>query len=141
MIELANSLVARSVLGKGLLSPLEIDPGHLDFKRVEGAENVKACIIDLITTRVGERLMNEDIGTLLPDALFENREGILDILPIQLVEVITRFEPRVAQVQAIAKPFGETGVNVELSWVLRSTGRRENLVWPFYLNTTDGLAA
>lgn len=141
IITLANSLVERSVLGIGLASPLTPDDTIGDWQRLEGADNVKACIIDLISTRVGERLMFEDIGTTIPELVFESVEGVLDILPFQLVEVIKRYEPRVIRVACTAEAFSTDkgdGVNAKLSWTLRSTGKRDNLVWPFYLEPPEG---
>ncbi len=132
-LELANSLVEREPLGRGLASPLSIDPVTKDFRRLEGPDKEKQGIIDLLTTRVGERVMNEDFGTRLPPLLFENADGLVEVLPVHVVEAINRFEPRVRNPKAKAAVIGNTTIKVEVSWELRTSGRRESLVYPFYL--------
>ncbi len=137
-LQLANTLIERAALGKGLKSPISIDPFTKDFETTEGADNVKQCVIDLITTRVGERVMNEDFGTHLPPLLFENIDGLIDILPVHVIEVLTRFEPRIFDVQARAVRYAETTINLQISWTVKATGRRDNLTYPFYTEPLEG---
>ncbi len=134
-IILANSLLEVAVLGKGLKSPLQTDSGTGDFVRVDGSENVKMCILDLITTRIGERLMNEDIGTLTMDSLFESQQAVVDIVPHQIVDAIRRYETRVTRVSARGIPVGKDTVDINVEWVLRSSGRADGTVYPYYLNS------
>lgn len=133
-VELANSLTNVGVLGKGLKSPLTNDPGNGDFETVSGADNVRQCLKDLLLTRVGERVMNEDFGTRIPDALFDDRAGIIDVIPLQIVEAVQRYEPRISNVSVTAAPYQENGVLIRVTYRLRSTGRRDNLVYPLYLS-------
>ena len=141
-LRLANTLVQNQVLGKGLAFPMREDPTNGDFLGVAGADNVKQCIIDLITTRVGERLMNEDLGTEIADSVFESQQAVIDILPLRVREAINQFEPRVQSVTASAVPFsldnGLRGVKLNVSWVLRSGGGRDSLVYPYYLEPAEG---
>lgn len=141
-LQLANVLIERAAFGKGLKSPLEQSKYTGDFVRLEEADNVRQCVLDLISTRVGERVMNEDLGSEFPPLLFENASGLVDILPVHAREVITRFEPRVRDVTARAQQFGSVatgfGVNVFIAYTLRSIGRRDNLVYPFYLEPPEG---
>ena len=138
-LELANSLVEREPLGRGLASPLSIDPVTKDFRRLEGPDNVKQCIIDLLTTQVGERVMNEDFGTRLPPLLFENADGLVDVIPVHVVEAISRFEPRVRNPKARATVIGNSTIQVQISWEIRTSGRRENMTYPFYLQPEGNL--
>jgi phage baseplate assembly protein W len=133
-LELANQLVDVASLGKGFASPLCQDDATGDFKTVEGHENVRVCIRDLITTRIGTRVMNEDIGTEVLSLLFENIKGVVDILPFHLKEAIERHEPRVRDVQVRAQQQGDTAVEAYVSWVVRSTNRRDSLVHLFSIS-------
>jgi len=133
----SNPLLEIEILGKGLKSPLEMNSYVGDFATVEGVDNVAQCIRDLIETRVGDRVMNEDYGTLPSDMLFESQEAIIDIVPFRIIEAIRRFEPRVANVTASATPFSVNdshGVNILVQWYLRATGKQGNLVYPYYLD-------
>lgn len=135
---LANSVVEQASLGRGLKSPLEEDPLTGDFKTLVGPDNVKQCIIDLILTRVGERVMNEDLGTELPSLIFETTDGVVDVLPLKVIDVIRRHEPRVTRVTAkayVEELNGSATVVLDLSWVVKATGRPDNLVYPFYTDS------
>jgi phage baseplate assembly protein W len=130
-LTLSNSLLERSYLGKGLASPLSRDPATGGMKVNEGEDNIAACIVDILTTRVGERVGREDFGTELPPMLFESITGILDVLPVHAVSAITRQEPRVKKVAAKAERSGETGVILRVSYVVKATGQTKNLVVPY----------
>jgi phage baseplate assembly protein W len=137
-VELANKLLARATLGKGLASPLTVDPATGDFKKVSEEENVANCILDLILTRVGERVMNEDIGNEMPQILFDNIDGAEDILPIHVIDVIRRYEPRVRDVAARVSREGDTKLVLSVGWILKATGQPGNVVYPFYAQGSEG---
>lgn len=137
-ITLANSIVNQSFLGKGLKSPLTVDPATKDFSKVQGSENIKQCVLDLIMTSVGERVMNEDIGASVNEMLFMDVVAVADILPVRIIETINRYEPRVTDVVATAEITGETQVDVHVSWKLKSTGSKDSLVYPFYVEPAQG---
>lgn len=119
--------------GRGLAWPLRVDPATGGLATVSGEANVLTCIRALLSTRVGERVMSEDVGIVLPDLLFENRQGVMDILPLRIIDCLNRFEPRIYRVQAKAVPFEPNGINCHVGWVLRSTGSPSNLTYPYYL--------
>lgn len=131
VLRLANTsaLLERASLGSDIRFPLVVDKSTGDLATVDGDESIQQSIMGIISTVVGERVMNEDIGTTVPLQLFEDPVGVADVLPPQVVEAIRRFEPRVVDVQARAQPFkGETeGVRVHVSWRVRGTSRRGSL--------------
>jgi phage baseplate assembly protein W len=136
-LTLSNTLLDQQVLGIGLASPLVTDSYTKDFLGVSGEDNVTQCIEDLLGTRVGERVMNEDLGTLFPQALFENSTGLLKVLPVQAMQAITMFEPRVKNVKSSATIEGNV-IYVDVSWTVKATGARGNYVYPFYLQNNSG---
>jgi phage baseplate assembly protein W len=136
MLVLANQVLQPAAFGKGLAFPLQIDPVTQDFKRSSGEENVRQCLMCLISTPIGSRVMAEDVGIDLMGILFENVVGACDILPHRIREAIERYEPRVAKTVVTASPLpanGAKGVGARIEYVYRATGRRDNLVWPYYL--------
>jgi phage baseplate assembly protein W len=135
---LANALFAEEQLGKGLRSPLVTKTNAGDFEGVSGEENLDQCLLDLVMTRVGERLMNEDLGSQMPAMLFENAAGVVDSLPYHATEVIKRFEPRVTNVAARARQTEPHVVELTISYTVRATGEVRNLVYPFYLQPSEG---
>lgn len=132
-LRLANNLEDRPALGKGLRSPLWRDPATGGFQAANAEDNVKACIADLVNTEIGERLMNEDFGTIIPRALFESMQVAIDVLPVNIREAIVLYEPRVTDVRCSAVAQDETAVRVDVSWTVRATGRSGSLVFPYYL--------
>jgi phage baseplate assembly protein W len=139
VLKLANSLIERAALGRGVKFPLTIDVGTNDFEMVEYEEAIKESLFWLISTRVGERVMNEDIGTLVSESLFSDIEAVADVLPFQLAEAIARHEPRVTDVKMKVERTALTELRITITWVVRATGRRDSLVYPYYTEPTGGV--
>lgn len=133
---LANDILLRPTLGTGIVLPATRDAATGRLKTESGEDNVLMCILNLLDTVVGERVMNEDVGTTANLSLFEEVESLLDVLPIQFKEVIERHEPRVYRVITRAErlPNDGQGVIVHLSWRYRSTGSSGNMVYPYNLS-------
>ena len=93
-------------------------------------------------TRLGERVMRSDFGCAAPNYLFApGSEQFQQLLEASVQEAITQWEPRVDvddDVSAEANPDDETQVTVTVSCRVRATNTRLNLVYPYYLNTTEG---
>ena len=140
VLTLANSLIDRDTLGSGVHFPLTIDPATRDFKKVAYEENVKECIFWLLAVRVGERVMNEDVGTLIQGGLFKNIEALQSVLPHQIADAIATYEPRVTNVKIQTERTGQTELRITVTWTVRATGRRDNLVYPYFTDppTTGG---
>lgn len=139
VLQLANGLIDREALGKGIHFPLTVDPATNDFKMVEAEEAIKESLFWLISTRVGERVMNEDLGTLVSESLFADIEAVQDVLPFQLAEAIARHEPRVTDVKMKTERTGLTELRITITWVVRATGRRDSLVYPYYTEPSGGV--
>lgn len=124
----AEDILDTQVLGRGLKAPIELDETTGNFATVEGDENLLQCIRDLLMTAVGERVMNEDFGTIVPRITFSNIEGVLDILPLRITEALQRYEPRIAKVHVKARKDGQSRVVCDISYVIKSTNTRSNQV-------------
>jgi len=138
LLSLANSLLDRDTLGKSPKLPLTTDPATGMFQIASDEDEVKESIILLLDTRIGERVMAEDVGTLISQALFSNIEALRDILPGQIVEAISNFEPRVENVRATSQQTGPTELRVTVTWVVSATGRADSLIYPFYTEPPAG---
>jgi phage baseplate assembly protein W len=135
---LANYLLEQEVLGQGLATPLVSDPLTGDFQTINGEDNVTQCILDLLLTRPGERLMFEDFGTSIPSSLFANKPALMQVLPIQVTQAINQFESRVTNVSATAIDAGPTAVQITVTWIVKATGTPGSLVYPIYLQPAAG---
>jgi len=139
-ITFASEVIDQSVLGVGLRYPIIEDRGTGDLKVVSGHDNVISCITFLLEHRVGEKLMDEDRGTLIASLIGQN-PGTEDVIRSGVKEAIERFEPRVKDVRVtLTKLSGNTlGYNVAISWKYRGSNTRGNMVYPFMLDSSEGL--
>lgn len=125
----------RDVLGRGVRFPFR--PGVTGgFAYVEGNEVVAQSIRLILSTLVGERQMRFRFGSELPRLVFEPITGatlarIEDAARTALVEQEPRI--RLVNVSASADPDESSKVLLSIEYVILATSRRENLVFPFYL--------
>lgn len=122
MLMLGNKVVDTAALGIGLAFPLREDPATGDFRRASGETNVVMCVKGLVLTRLGERVMAEDVGVEVSGQLFEPQPGALDALPVQLATALLRHEPRLLQPQITVRAEG-TATVATIKARIRATGQ------------------
>ncbi|MBU2714490.1 GPW/gp25 family protein, partial [Zooshikella harenae] len=62
---------------------------------LSGIDHLKQSITDILTTRIGTRVMRRDYGSRLPDLIDEPLNGALRLeLIAATAEALTRWEPR-----------------------------------------------
>lgn len=137
---MSDAPFVRDFLGKGLAFPLEEDPETGDFKRVEDAENIRQCLLQLVLTARFERVMRAAFGSVIPELLFEDAPVARDLIVTDLRTAIERFEPRVVLTQdPVARIDQENstretiGLRIAIRYRIRATNTVHNLVFPFYL--------
>jgi phage baseplate assembly protein W len=127
--------MSEDFLGTGWRFPVVPDAaGGLGYAR--GEESIEHCLLVLLQTAVGERVMRPDLGTRAPQLVFApGSTQNLRLLETSIREAVRDFEPRVdlEDVQAEATPADETLVTVSITYRIRRTNTRANLVFPFYL--------
>jgi phage baseplate assembly protein W len=133
--------MAESFLGTGWKFPIMPDrTGSLGY--VEGDANVEQSLHILLMTELGERVMRSDFGTQAPRLVFSpGSVQYLRLLENTVREAVRDWEPRIdlTQVLAEADVRDESKVNVSISYTVRRTNTRNNLVFPFYLGTVREL--
>lgn len=127
--------MGKEFIGKGWKFPIVPDAtGALAWS--EGDDNVEHSLRVLLLTRVGERVMRRDFGSRLGEMVFRpGSEQNLRAIEREVRATIARWEPRVEvlDVRAEAEADDATHVTVSLSYRVRRTNTRDNLVFPFYL--------
>ena len=134
--------MSEDFLGTGWRFPIVPDnAGRLRY--ASGADSIDACLRALLLTGLGERVMRPDLGTRAPELVFApgSTQNLHD-LEDSIREAVTRFEPRVQldDVRAETVPGDESRVTVSVVYRIRRTNTRANLVFPYYLGLTGGLA-
>jgi len=127
------------LLGQGWRFPIFPDEtGTLSY--VKGDTNVEQSLKILLLTNLRERVMRVDFGCEAPSLVFSpGSVQYLGLLETTVREAIRDWEPRVdvEDVRAEVDAEDETRVTVEISYVVRQTNTRNNLVFPFYLGTIE----
>lgn len=103
---------------------------------VSGVEDVRQSLWVLFSTVPGERVMLPTYGCSLWRMVFRN---LTTTTTTQIADAVSQaviaWEPRVdlEGVAVEADPGDEGRVSITVSYVVRSTNTRDNLVYPFYL--------
>jgi phage baseplate assembly protein W len=127
--------IREEITGRGWRFPLLPDArGRLSY--AGGAANIEQSLRIILLTRFGERVMRLEFGSALHDGVFApGTEQGLRALEAAVVEAVRDWEPRVdlLSAAAAADPRVPSRVVVDISYEVRATYVRGNLVFPLYL--------
>ena len=128
-----------SFLGRGVRFPIIPDAsGRLRY--CEGEENVEQSVRLLLLTSFGERTMRFEFGCRANDMLFAGGgDRNLRMLESTVREALRDWEPRIElnMVRAESRRDANEVVDVYVSYTIRATNTRTNLVFPFYTEQSD----
>lgn len=131
----------QSFLGSGWSFPPTFNKEARIVEMVSNEEDVDQSLRIILSTSLGERVMQSRFGCNVRDYLFEPLNASLKTYLRDLIETaILYFEPRVdvnsVLLDQLSDPIaGE--LTVDIDYTIRSTNTRYNLVYPFYLNEGD----
>lgn len=132
--------MGQDFLGTGWAFPVLPDSsGRLSY--VTGQASIQDCLLVLLQTAAGERVMRPDFGTTAPTLVFApGSPANLRMLEASITSAIQAYEPRVALDSVLAEPTPgeENKVVVSITYQIRQTNTKANLVFPFYLDTAGG---
>ena len=126
----------RSFLGTGWSFPPQFSKPAGGVLMISDETDIKNSMEVLLSTRVGERILQPKYGCNLDEILFEPLTVSLQTYIKDLVfTAIYYFEPRIKPENVTLIPSAEEGlVIVSVDYMIRATNTRHNLVYPFYLN-------
>ena len=133
-----------SFLGAGWSFPPAFAAGGGDVQIVSGAEDIKQSLAILLSTRQGERVMQDDFGCELSEFLFgEISQGLIGRVRSLIADAILHHEPRIS-LNGI--DVSESGAKdglllIGIDYTIRATNSRFNMVYPFYLNEASSPGA
>ncbi|MBU0487547.1 MAG: GPW/gp25 family protein [Bacteroidetes bacterium] len=128
-------------IGKGWNFPPEFDKGKRTVVMTSGEEDIRQSLEILLSTKVGERLMNPDYGCNLNVMLFEPLNVTIKKYLDDLIRMaILNFEPRIhAEKITFSNGLENNVVLVEIDYIIKTTNTRTNMVYPFYLREGTNL--
>ncbi len=104
-------------------------------------EDIRASLAILLSTQVGERVMQPKYGCSLERMLFEPLDSGLKTYMKDLIRTaILYFEPRII-LDGISLEFlqNEGRVDITLEYTVATTNTRYNFVYPFYVEEGSGV--
>jgi uncharacterized protein len=124
-----------SFIGRGISWPMGVD--HTGALRLtNGAQDLDRSIRIVLVTAPGERVMRPAFGCRIWDMLFEPvTPNLLGLMAQAVREAVAQWEPRVEveEVNVVPDSAESSLVRIEITYRVRSTNDRRNLVHPFYV--------
>jgi phage baseplate assembly protein W len=122
-------------VGRGFRWPMSVDhTGSIAL--TTGAEDLDSSIRVVLATAPSERVMRPAFGCRIWDLLFEPVNANTLGLMVQAVrEAVSQWEPRVEVEDVDVSPDPDDGalVHIAVTYRVRTTNSRRNLVYPFYV--------
>ena len=131
----------RSFLGTGWAFPPTFSKGGADVAVVSDAEDIHQSLQILLSTQIGERVMQDEFGCDMNRFLFEEvSQSLVNSLHRLVSEAILYHEPRIElQGLDVTESESEPGVLlITIDYTVRTTNSRFNMVFPFYQKEAVG---
>lgn len=135
MAETLDNAGKADFLGKGWSFPPNFDPDTQTVDMTEKNDDIRRSLQILLTTTVGERVMQPKYGCNMEDLLFESLDTTTKTLVKDRIKTaILYFEPRidVTRIELNTQNELEGELLIEVDYVVRATNSRFNFVFPFY---------
>jgi phage baseplate assembly protein W len=125
-----------SFLGTGWSFPPQFSKVTGNVLMISNEDDIQNSLVVLLQTRVGERIMQPTYGCNMDVLLFEPiNESLLTYIKDLVFTAIYYFEPRINPDDVTLTDTADEGkILIEVSYTIRSTNSRHNLVFPYYLN-------
>jgi phage baseplate assembly protein W len=122
-------------LGRGWSFPPTFNLQLKDVEMTEKVEDIERSLHILLTTTMGERIMQPRYGCNMEDMLFESLDTATKTIIIDRIKTaILFFEPRIDAKKITLNTQNELEgeILIEIEYVIPSTNSRYNFVFPFY---------
>jgi uncharacterized protein len=132
--------MSEGFLGTGWAFPVLPDPAG-GLRYAVGEDSIRDCLLVLLQTATGERVMRSGFGTTAPTLVFApGSPANLRMLESSISDAVRSDEPRVELDSVVAEPTPgqENRVVVSVTYRVRRTNTKANLVFPYYLDSVGG---
>src|SRR5215213_6607021 len=132
----------RAFLGRGWSFPPRFDAGNHALVMLEEEKDIESSLHILLSTRLGERIMQPTYGCNLDDMVFESMNLTMLTYMKDLIEnAILYHEPRIEldKVEIDTSRQNEGMFLIILNYTVRTTNSRYNYVYPYYINEGTNL--
>ena len=123
----------KDFLGSGLRFPLQIDPATGKIAMAAFEEDIQEAVSILLRTYQGERVMRPGFGTTSADYLFGSvSQNEQENMVYRLKRELQLQEPRIQNIAVSCEAPDNGTLILHISYTVRSTNNRYNMVYPFY---------
>jgi len=133
-----------SFLGTGWSFPPTFDHESGQVDLVSDVEDINQSLNILLSTSLGERVMQPDYGCNLNDYMFESlNNSLIGIIKHHVENAILFYEPRIVAenidvTAADSTDLIEGRFTITVEYVIPETNSRFNFVYDYYLNEATG---
>jgi len=123
-----------SFLGRGWSFPPVFDR-NAGVQMLDGEADIQSSLQILLSTRIGERLMQPEYGCNTDTMLFEAMNtSFQTFMEKQIEKAILSDEPRIdlKNIDLVTQNAVDGVILIVVDYVVRATNTRTNLVFPFY---------
>lgn len=133
---MADEFVNDDFLGRGWSFPPTFDQQLQEVEMTEKQKDIQKSLHILLTTAVGERVMQPKYGCNMDELLFESLSAATEtIIRDKIRMAILFFEPRIEVTRIELDTANEAGVIlIKVEYLVRATNNRYNFVFPYYRN-------
>lgn len=130
--------MAQGFLGSGMKFPPQIDPATGRFRVARGEESIKESIYLILMTQKTEHWVRPEFGSSLMNYTFmDTGVTMLNLVSREIASDLMTQEPRISDVDIRIDAASKPGtLIIYIGYTVRETNVRDNLVFPFYLDTT-----
>jgi uncharacterized protein len=134
---MSNEFTSNDFLGVGWGFPPTFDQQSKAVEMTEKETDIEKSLQILLTTSIGERVMQPKYGCNMNTLLFEPLNTTVKTIMIDKIKTaILFFEPRIDAKKIVLNMQDELAgvVLVEIEYIVRATNSRFNFVFPYYIN-------
>jgi uncharacterized protein len=134
---MATDLFKNDFLGKGWSFPPAFNAMSNEVEMTEKVEDINRSLQILLSTGIGERIMQPKYGMNMDEMLFEALSTTnITLIKDKIKTAILYFEPRIEaqKINMDTSNILEGMVIVEIEYIVRATNSRFNFVFPYYKN-------
>lgn len=126
-----------SVLGTGWAFPPQFSDISGDIVQSSGREDIRQSLSILLSTSLGERIMQPTYGCNLRDYMFEAMDTtMITYLKSLIYNAILYHEPRIdaKSISIDTSGYLEGKLNITVDFIIRNYNSRFSMVFPYYIN-------
>jgi phage baseplate assembly protein W len=133
---MSKGFTSNDFLGAGWSFPPAFNAQTKSVVMIEKEDDINESLQILLTTALGERVMQPKYGCNMDALLFEPLNTTLETIMIDKIETaILYFEPRIDVIKISLNTQNELEgeILIEIEYFVRATNSRFNFVFPYYI--------